>query len=81
MDFDETLAGTRSMQDLLAEFSTGELFALGVAAVAILWLLGATIHVLLRGYGFGVIGNSLFLAAGGAAGFYAKIVFLGPVMA
>jgi hypothetical protein len=66
--------------DLMAEFSLAELFALGVAAVAILWLLGATIHVLLRHRGFGVIGNSLLLASGGVAGFYAKILFLGPIV-
>jgi hypothetical protein len=66
--------------DLTKDLTFGQMFALSVAAVAILWLLGATIHVVLRERGFGVIGNSLFLVAGGMLGFYMKILVFGSAL-
>jgi hypothetical protein len=66
--------------ELTKDLTFGQMFALGVAAVAILWLLGASIHLVLRDRGFGVIGNSLLLAVGGVFGFYAKILFFGSAL-
>ena len=67
------------MGSLLDELSFGQIFALSVAGVAVLWMIGAVINALLQERGFGVIGNAFMLVIGGSIGFYMKILILGPI--
>ncbi len=67
------------MNALFNELSFGEVFALGVAFVAIFWLTGMLINALLQDRSLGVIGNALLMFMGGAFGFWVKILITGPI--
>ena len=69
------------MSALLNELSLGELFALGVAGIALFWLSGAVINALLQDRSLGIVGNAAVLVMGATMGFWVKILIFGPVVA
>ena len=65
---------------LLANVSIELLVLGGITLVALIWFVGWVADMVLKDRGFGVIGNALIMIAGGVAGFFIKVVFVGPIM-